>query len=63
VVGNDLINLYCADNPRHGYRSLKVPLIRAIWVYSGTHDSNGKAVSVRVPVTVIVADDVKRALI
>lgn len=63
VIDNELINVYCADNPRHGYRSLKVPLIRAVWVYSGIHDASGKAVSVRVPVMVVPTGDVKRALI
>lgn len=64
VVDNDLINVYCADNPRHGYRSLKVPTIKAVWVYTGRVDlKTGKAESVRIPVVCVDAVSVKTALL
>jgi hypothetical protein len=53
VVNNGLINVYCADTHRHGYRSLKVHLIQAIWVYNGHKDAKGKAIFVRIPVMVV----------
>lgn len=56
VVDNDLINVYCAGKPRNGYRSLKVPLIKAVWVYTGRVDlKTGKAESVRIPVVCVKA--------
>jgi len=57
VVGNDLINVY--DIRRKQYRSPKVPLIRAVWVYTGRRIPNPKkpgetvAESVRIPVEIV----------
>lgn len=35
VVNNDLINIYCVDSGRRSTRSLKIPLISSIEVYTG----------------------------
>lgn len=54
TIGSDTINVYAIN--RRSYRSPKVPLIKAIWVYTGRVDlKTGKAESVRIPVVTVQA--------
>jgi hypothetical protein len=42
LVDNDLINIHCVDSGRRGTRSLKVPLICSVQVYTGRKVPNPK---------------------
>ena len=56
VVDNDLVNVYCADAGRRTWRSIKVPLLTSIEVYTGRKVArNGKMVAERREVPIIVA--------